>query len=707
MDLQEHHELIFGEEFCFPTTTTYYPPLYAPAVNLMSAGINVPAQLYQHQTMSRYDNRAPNYTGHQAQGTSCMYYVVPEYGIAHSPHGPHPLHPYAIGDGRFVRTQEYRAETVEHTYHQPVPAPHYAALPSAADRTPATTAQSLAYTNGLFVPGGYQQTVATSERGVAWNQSVQQATTSSMEFQGHTLLPKEQPRRPAPWKPQFSGEATVPARLPRAPRKSPQVAVPSVRSSLQPNVSYNNEVSNVGSDLCRMLSSERSQPYARASSYANRRLSSVSQQNRSKAKMSIGSMPSEIIVKSYTSRLLIGNPEGKLIIRTDQYNRDDFQVVYPNAKFFVIKSYDESDVHKSIKYGVWSTSSAGNQKLDTAFREAQAIASSTSTLCPVLLFFSVNGSSNFCGVAEMVGPVDYQNDMDFWCKDKWTGSFPVKWHIIKNVRNYTFRSILLQNNEYKPVTSSRDTQEIHYTPGTTMLELFKYTRAEGCVLDDFMVHEEKEASCRQLQRLKLRPGAPHFIPAWHGPRTSPVLPKSDSMLMDRIVSGTNNLTDKLQNLNLGKHHGSWQEFGNLTSEASTTNKQKESHCYGNQVHENPVKARPSPTPTYQPVASDVKSASGGEQQCWKKVEIIPTGKPQPETVARVSLKAPPEEHRKEGKNTLVHSASGAPGMTCEEEKIVGKPCSPAFDSTTSKACSKPLPAVVAIGSMLIPITTSN
>jgi YTH domain-containing family protein len=240
-----------------------------------------------------------------------------------------------------------------------------------------------------------------------------------------------------------------------------------------------------------------------------------------------------------------------------------------------------------------------------------------------------------------------------------------------------------------------------------MLELFKYTRAEGCVLDDFMVHEEKEASCRQLQRLKLRPGAPHFIPAWHGPRTSPVLPKSDSMLMDRIVSGTNNLTDKLQNLNLGKHHGSWQEFGNLTSEASTTNKQKESHCYGNQVHENPVKARPSPTPTYQPVASDVKSASGGEQQCWKKVEIIPTGKPQPETVARVSLKAPPEEHRKEGKNALVHSASGAPGMTCEEEKIVGKPCSPAFDSTTSKACSKPLPAVVAIGSMLIPITTSN
>ena len=168
------------------------------------------------------------------------------------------------------------------------------------------------------------------------------------------------------------------------------MAVPSVRSSLHPNLSYNNEVTNVGSDLCRMLSTERSQPYVRASGYANRRLSSMREQNRSKAKMPMGSMSSEIIVKSYTSRLLIGNPEGKIIIRTDQYNRDDFQVVYPNAKFFVIKSYDESDVHKSIKYGVWSTSSVGNRKLDAAFREAQAIAASSSTLCPVFLFFSVS-----------------------------------------------------------------------------------------------------------------------------------------------------------------------------------------------------------------------------------------------------------------------------------------------------------------------------
>ena len=60
----------------------------------------------------------------------------------------------------------------------------------------------------------------------------------------------------------------------------------------------------------------------------------------------------------------------------------------------------------------------------------------------------------------MIGPVDFEKDMDFWQQDKWSGSFPVKWHIIKDVPNTNFRHILLENNENKPVTNSRDTQEV-------------------------------------------------------------------------------------------------------------------------------------------------------------------------------------------------------------------------------------------------------
>jgi YTH domain-containing family protein len=53
-------------------------------------------------------------------------------------------------------------------------------------------------------------------------------------------------------------------------------------------------------------------------------------------------MPSEITVKSHTSRLHIGDPNGNIILRIDQYSKDDFRVVYHNAKFFVINLISDS-----------------------------------------------------------------------------------------------------------------------------------------------------------------------------------------------------------------------------------------------------------------------------------------------------------------------------------------------------------------------------
>ncbi|KAJ0673054.1 putative YTH domain-containing protein [Helianthus annuus] len=104
----------------------------------------------------------------------------------------------------------------------------------------------------------------------------------------------------------------------------------------------------------------------------------------------------------------------------EQYNPEEFPVTFTDAKFFVIKSYSEDDVHKSVKY-------------------------------------NVNTSSQFVGVAEMVGPVDFNKSLDYWQQDKWVGYFPVKWHIVKDVPNNMLKHIILEYNENKPVTNSRDT----------------------------------------------------------------------------------------------------------------------------------------------------------------------------------------------------------------------------------------------------------
>jgi hypothetical protein len=72
----------------------------------------------------------------------------------------------------------------------------------------------------------------------------------------------------------------------------------------------------------------------------------------------------------------------------------DFPTNYDHAIFFVIKSYSEDDVHKSIKYRVWSSTPNGNKRLQMGpYHDAQHGASGNPGSCPVFLFFSVNVSS--------------------------------------------------------------------------------------------------------------------------------------------------------------------------------------------------------------------------------------------------------------------------------------------------------------------------
>nr|CAB3492916.1 unnamed protein product [Digitaria exilis] len=159
-----------------------------------------------------------------------------------------------------------------------------------------------------------------------------------------------------------------------------------------------------------------------------------------------------------------------------------------DAKFFIIKSYSEDDVHKSIKYNVWASTPSGNKKLDAAYEEAKKKSSSS----PVFLLFSVNTSGQFVGLAEMMGRVDFNKTVEYWQQDKWTGCFPVKWHIVKDIPNSLLKHIILEYNENKPVTNSRDTQEVKLDQGLQILKIFKDHVCKTSILDDFGFYDNRE-----------------------------------------------------------------------------------------------------------------------------------------------------------------------------------------------------------------------
>ncbi|EPS72124.1 hypothetical protein M569_02632, partial [Genlisea aurea] len=209
--------------------------------------------------------------------------------------------------------------------------------------------------------------------------------------------------------------------------------------------------------------------------------------------------PVAMVVKGQSLRLpgTTDNEKSTATPDREEYNRQDFSEQYADAKFFVIKSYSEDDVHKSIKYNIWASTDNGNKKLDAAYQEAEQKAGG----CPVFLFFSVNASGQFVGVAEMIGPVDFNKSVEYWQQDKWIGCFPVKWHIVKDVPNGLLKHIILENNENKPVTNSRDTQEVKLEQGLKMLKIFKEHPSKQCVLDDFDFYEERQ---KKIQEKKVK-----------------------------------------------------------------------------------------------------------------------------------------------------------------------------------------------------------
>ncbi|XP_025203938.1 YTH domain-containing family protein 1 isoform X2 [Melanaphis sacchari] len=165
----------------------------------------------------------------------------------------------------------------------------------------------------------------------------------------------------------------------------------------------------------------------------------------------------------------------------NHYNPAEYSNPPEGSRFFIIKSYSEDDVHRSIKYEIWCSTDHGNRRLDQAF--------SSSDKKKIYLLYSVNGSGHFCGVAEMISAVDYNSSSSVWCQDKWKGQFGVRWIYVKDVPNNQFKHIRLENNENKPVTHSRDTQEVPYNQGVQVLRIIHSYKHETSIFDDFQHYE--------------------------------------------------------------------------------------------------------------------------------------------------------------------------------------------------------------------------
>lgn len=182
------------------------------------------------------------------------------------------------------------------------------------------------------------------------------------------------------------------------------------------------------------------------------------------------------------------DPAVRALIASKGYNPSvtQFNVNPPKARFFVIKSFTEDDVQRSLKHEIWASTEKGNQRLDRAFKES-------STEGPLYLLFSVNASGHFCGMAEMLTPLDYSSNSNVWAQEgKWKGTFRVRWIYVKDVPNNKLRHIRLTNTaDCKPITQSRDTQELPSDGGRQALKIIAEFPSRTSLLQDWMFYEQQ------------------------------------------------------------------------------------------------------------------------------------------------------------------------------------------------------------------------
>lgn len=511
-------EYLVDQGMYYPTATNY---------GYVCTGFESPGDWDDHRRVFGPDGHEIQYAGVQTESLPYVYYT-PTYEYAQSPYNPYnPFIPGAVlgADGSLMGSQVAQQYYTVPSYENPASGPTY--FPMVVQPGPEIISSST--TESLFSAGSF---IANRADGVGFEHPNPNAGPSAISATlgntAHSVISGSLPSQV------FQGRSTHVADSFAHGNGSFH------RNQVKAGISSSNDLSKFGPSAAVEKTHPKFQ-HGRHPNDVNGSSDTISETYRGPK---TNKSNNYLTVKAYTTRAGETDAQGNIVICRDHYNNDSFSVDYKNAKFFVIKSYSEDDVHKGVKYNVWSSTTNGNKKLQMAYEDAQRLSAGEPGGCPIFLFFSVNASGQFCGVAEMIGPVDFYKDMDFWQQDKWGGCFPVKWHFVKDVPNINLRHIILEYNENKPVTNSRDAQEIRYKQGIEMLKIFKNYASKTSLLDDFMYYENRQKIMQEEKaRLLIRNyGTSFIIPALDPPR-------KQSCLVDMSSSKERNAAMKPKEVN--------------------------------------------------------------------------------------------------------------------------------------------------------------
>jgi hypothetical protein len=168
-----------------------------------------------------------------------------------------------------------------------------------------------------------------------------------------------------------------------------------------------------------------------------------------------------------------------------------------DSAIFLIKGFTEEDIHKAIKYKVWSSTNYGNSKLNNEFKNGKQ----------VYLLFSAYKTSQFTGLAQMKSEVNFKNVFPLWARDNWRGTFEIEWQMVKDVPFKEFRNIKCEpkekklNGDYnfinystKSLLNSPDCQRIETSEGNEIIDIMQDYQNRNSILEHFEHYDTRQAN---------------------------------------------------------------------------------------------------------------------------------------------------------------------------------------------------------------------
>jgi len=169
-----------------------------------------------------------------------------------------------------------------------------------------------------------------------------------------------------------------------------------------------------------------------------------------------------------------------------------------DCRAFIIRSNNEDDVHKAIKYGIWTSSPRNNEMLNKLYLETK------DKDIPIYLFYSVVKSGQFVGVAQMTSEIQETSSNLWWEADKWLNQFEIKWVFIKDISYKWFSHVIIDG---LPISRAKDCTRVPPETAIEMLKVNKSRPNHPNIFSAFEYMDYREDYLRSYKASLLQPQA--------------------------------------------------------------------------------------------------------------------------------------------------------------------------------------------------------